>query len=193
MARPDWSEKMICFCAAMMSRSCSELRSVSRPPSLHHALELLVRDAHHDLREQSREAAVGVQREAQVAGLSRQALNGLLVQPQVEDGVHHARHREGRARADGDKQRVLRVAELLPRLGLDGAQAVNDLLPHPFGEVLAVRVVGVARLGRDDEAGRDGEPRPRHVGEPRALAAEQRARAAVALFEEVHPLVRLIL
>ena len=37
--------------------------------ALHHALELLVGHAHHDLAEKGGEAAVGVQRETQVAGL----------------------------------------------------------------------------------------------------------------------------
>ena len=152
-----------------------------------------MRDAHHYLAEESREAPVCVERESKVAGLRREPLHGLLVEPEVQDGVHHSRHREGRARADGDEQRVLVVAEPLSGLRLDGAQAVYDLLPHPFGEVLAVRVVGVADFGRDDETGRDGQARARHVGESRALAAEKCALASVAFLEKINPLVRLIL
>ncbi len=81
------------------------------------------------------------------------------------------------------------VAEALAGLLFDLAQALDRLLPHPFGEVLAALVEGVARLGGDDEARRDGQPRPRHLAQPRALAAEQRARVAAPLVEQVDPLV----
>src|ERR1700754_5096675 len=152
-----------------------------------------MRDAHHYLAEESREAAVCVEREAQVARLRGETLNGLLVEAEVEDGVNHARHREGRARADGDEERIFGVAELLAGLRLDRAQTFDDLLPHAFWEIFAVGVIGVAGFGRDDEAGRHGQSRARHVGEARALAAEQRGLLAVALLEKISPLVRLIL
>jgi hypothetical protein len=57
-------------------------------------LEVLVLDAHDDIAEHVDQAAVGVVGEAAVAGLLGEALDGLVVEPEVEDGVHHAGHAE---------------------------------------------------------------------------------------------------
>ena len=73
------------------------------------------RDGQHDPAEHRDEAAVGVPAEALVAALGNEALQGRLVEAQVEDGVHHARHGELGAGADGDEERVLRIAEALAR------------------------------------------------------------------------------
>ena len=56
-----------------------------------------------DLAKQLDEAPVSVRGEPRVAGEVRQASHGLAVQAQVEDGVHHPRHGEFRARAHGDE------------------------------------------------------------------------------------------
>ena len=69
------------------------------------------------------EAAVAVPREARVAGLGRQRLDGLVVEAEVEDRVHHAGHRVAGAGADRHQQRVLQVAELLAGLLLERGDA----------------------------------------------------------------------
>ena len=60
-------------------------------------LELFVVDAEHDLAEQLDEPPVRVPREPLVAARPRKALDGPVVEAEVEYGVHHARHRDGRA------------------------------------------------------------------------------------------------
>ena len=67
----------------------------------------------HDVAEHLHEAAVGVPGEALVAGRLREPLDRVVVQAEVEDGVHHARHRLAGAGAHRHEQRVLRVAEAL--------------------------------------------------------------------------------
>ena len=76
---------------------------------------------HHD------QPAVGVIDEARVVGRLDHALGGLLVQADVEDRLHHAGHGLARARAHGDQQRVVRVAELLAHDLLDVLQARGNL------------------------------------------------------------------
>ena len=81
-------------------------------------------------------------------------LHRVVVEPQVEDGVHHPGHRERRAGAHGDEQRVDVVAEALAHVGLERAQGVGDLVDQPVGERVVRGHVGVAGLGGDREAGR---------------------------------------
>ena len=150
-------------------------------------LELLGLDAEDDFPEHLNEAPVGVEREAAVVRQLRQSLERLRVEPEVEDRVHHAGHRELRARAHRDKQRILDVAELLAGLFLDVVQCLDRLIPHAVGELLARGVVSVAGLGRDREPGRHRQSGPRHLGDPRSLAPQQVAHVLIPLFEEVDP------
>jgi hypothetical protein len=54
--------------------------------------------------------------------------DGLVVEPQVEDGVEHARHGLAGARADRDEQRVGGIAQPAAGLLLQAAERLRDLL-----------------------------------------------------------------
>ena len=82
-------------------------------------LELAFRHVHHDVSEHHDEAPVAIEREGLLAAQPRETFGGLVVQAEVEDGVHHARHREFRAGTHGEQERVRRVAQLLPHVGLE--------------------------------------------------------------------------
>ena len=58
-------------------------------------------EAHDNVTVHLDEAAVRVPGETLVVGLASQPGNRLVIEPEIEDGVHHARHRCARARADG--------------------------------------------------------------------------------------------
>ena len=75
---------------------------------------MLVGHAQRDFAEQLDEAAIGVIGEALVAGLLDQPVQGGFVEAQIEDGVHHARHRHGRTRAHRNQQRIVAPPKLLP-------------------------------------------------------------------------------
>ena len=60
-------------------------------------LERIVPDLEHHVRVHLQEAPVAVVREALVAGYPGQRLHGPVVEPQVQDRVHHPRHRDGPA------------------------------------------------------------------------------------------------
>ena len=72
-----------------------------------------------------------------MAGRLREPGDGVVVEAEVEDRVHHPRHRDGRARAHGDEQRVVRVAEVLARLALERGDVLCDLGLEPFRQLAA--------------------------------------------------------
>ena len=156
-------------------------------------IEALAVHAHHDPPEHLDEPAIGVPAEALVAGQGDQAVEGLLVEPEVEDRVHHPGHRELGARADAHEERVGDVAEALGRLALDFADGLQDVLPEARRELLPRAEVVVAGLGGNGEPGRHGQPGDGHLGQTRTLAAEQIAHRGIALGQTAAPRVDVAL
>ena len=141
---------------------------------LQRVLEELALDAEDRLAEHLDEAAVGVPREAVVAGLLGQALHRLVGEADVEDRVHHAGHRELRAGADRHQQGVVGLAELLAHALLQRVEVRTHLVTQRRRLLAAVQV-DLAGLGGDREARRDREDpgwssrrgsRPCHRGGP---------------------------
>jgi hypothetical protein len=158
---------------------------LQRPERLLKAMRV---DAVDDLAVHLEEPPVRVVGEAGISGGRGEPLDRLVVQAQVEDRVHHPRHRHGGARADGHEERVVRVGEPLPGRLLESAQVLLDLLLEPGRKPLARAHVRDARLGRDREAGGDRDRECRHLGEARTLAAEQLPAELRALTEVVYVL-----
>nr|BFE69143.1 hypothetical protein GCM10020092_024440 [Actinoplanes digitatis] len=105
------------------------------------------------LSEHLNEPPVRVPGEALVAaGLCREARDALVVEPDVEHGLHHAGHREGGTRTHRDQQRVARVTQPTAHRGLQRGEMGVDLLGQPGG-VVAGGQVGLAGAGRDGESG----------------------------------------
>jgi hypothetical protein len=154
--------------------------------------EIVVAQAQHHVGIHGDEAAVAVEGEAAVARQFRQPLDRLVVEAQIQDGVHHPRHRGPRARAHRDQQRVGRVAERLADDALDLLQARGDFGGQVGGIGLAVGIVVDAGLGGDREARRDRQSQRGHLGEVGPLAAEQVLHRRIAVggpaAEAVHPL-----
>jgi hypothetical protein len=151
--------------------------------------EVVAVDVVDDLAVHLDQAAIRVLREAWVARPAGEALGCLVVEADVEDRVHHPGHRDRGARADGDEQRILRVAEPLAGRLLEAGQVLVDLLGEALREV-AARHVGAAGIGRDREAGGDRDAELRHLREPDPLAAEQLAAALGGLVQAVDVAVR---
>ncbi len=145
--------------------------------------------AEHYVAVHSHEAPVAVVGEAWIAGGRDDALHRIVVQPEVEDRVHHARHAGAGARTHREQQRVGRVTERLAGVLLERHESRLDLRDGALG-VAAVERVRVADLGRDREARRHGKADPGHLGEIRPLAAEQGLHLLVALTETVDVLAR---
>ena len=144
-------------------------------------LERLVLDAHRGRAEHVEDSAVAVVGEPHVARLPGDALDRGVGQAEVQDRVHHTGHRQGGTRADRDQERVLGVAELGPVERLHLLDCGVDLRLDAVGELLAVVVVGGADFGGDREARRDGDSDDAHLGEVRALAAQERFHLGLAV------------
>ena len=154
-------------------------------------LEYAVVDAEHDVRIHLDEAAVAVVGEPLVAGRGGKPLDCRVIEAEIEDGVHHAGHRGGRARTHRHQQRVFRIAEG----GADGEAKLGQRRHH-LGVKIArqLALMGVemaADLGADGEAGRHRQAEARHLGKVGAFAAEQllHPRRAIggAAAKAVHP------
>ena len=152
-----------------------------------HLLERLVRQPEHDRAEHLHQAAVGVEGEPAVGREHREACGDRVVHAEVEHRVHHAGHRELGAGTAGDEEGVARIAEALAGLLLDAGERLCQLVPQPRREPVRGQV-GVAGFRGHDQAGRHRQSQLRHLGEVRALAAEQRLHRGVALVEQVDPL-----
>ena len=148
-------------------------------------LEGVGRYVHHDLAEHLDEPPVGISREPHIAlGLLREPFDGAVVQPEVEDRVHHPGHRELRSGPDGDEERVLGIAEALVHRLLEPREMLAGLLQH-LGRWATVAEEPQAGLGGDREPGRDREPHVRHLGEVGSLAAQEILHVLVAFGEVV--------
>ena len=135
-------------------------------------VEVVALEVEHDAAVHRDEAPVGVVGEPGVAGLGGQALHRLVVEPEVEDRVHHPGHRELGAGAHAHEQRIRRVAERLAHRLLDLADGLGHLGVERRRP--ATVEVGAAGVGGDGEPRRHRQPEHRgHLGEVGALAAEE--------------------
>ncbi len=152
-------------------------------------LELVLVDSEHDVGEHHDEAPVRIVDEAFVAALSDQAFDGLGVEPEIEDGVHHAGHRELGPRPHGDEEGVLGIAQALAQIFFDGREGGPNLVHQARRHRCAIRVVLVADLGSDGKPRGDRKADVRHLGQIGALASKQVFHGGVALGEKVHAFV----
>ena len=148
-------------------------------------LEIFFADFHNDVRIHLDEAAIAVVCPTGVAGFGGERLHDFLVEAEVEDGVHHARHGSARTRTNGDEQRVFLVAEFFAADLFHLVDVVHDLGLDLGIDLAAVLIILRAGLGGDGEALRNGKTDVGHFREVRALTAEQLAHLRVALRKEV--------
>ena len=140
---------------------------------------------HHNVREHLHETAVGIISKTGVVRQLRKALHGLVVQAQVQDGVHHAGHGSARAGAHGHEQGIVHIAKLLAGNLLQLADVLVDVSHDFFVDLAAVVVVLCAGLGGNGEALGHRHAGIGHLSQVRTLAAEDLAHVLVALAEQV--------
>ena len=152
-------------------------------------LELFLRDFHDHVGEHLDEAAVGVIRKTRVVRELGETLDDLVVQAQVQNGVHHAGHGSARAGTDGNEQRVLRIGELLAADFLHLAQVLVDLRLDFIVDLAAILIVLGAGLRGNGEALGNRHAGLGHLSKVGALAAQELTHVLVAFREQVHKLV----
>ena len=124
----------------------------------------IFRDAQHDVREHRDKAAIGIPGKAIVCRELGERVDGAVVEPEIEDRVHHAGHRDARAAAHGNQQRVFDRAEAFAGAFFELAHRGVDLLVQAVGEDAAGIVKLQARFGGDRKAGRHGQTGGGHLG-----------------------------
>ena len=144
-------------------------------------LEQIGVDAHDDVGEHLDKAAVAVPGKARVLCLGDESLDGIVVEAQVENRVHHAGHGERSTRAHRHEQRVTGVAELLAATGLEVGLGGYDLIERSFGPNITGTGVLNAGLAGNGKATGDRQADTAHLGKVSALATKHKVHGLVAL------------
>ena len=166
-----------------------ELDALFRLHLVDELLEVLLADFHNDVGIHLDKSSVAVPSPSGVTGLVCDDLHDILVQTEVEDGVHHAGHRCTCAGADGNEKRILLVAELLAGDLLHLCDVGHDLSHDAVIDLSAVLVILRAGFGGDGEALRDRKSDVGHFSKVCAFTAEQLAHIRVAFGKQVAILV----
>ena len=152
-------------------------------------------EPHHHVAEHLDEAAVAVVGKTGVAGMGGKPFDRDVVQPEIQDRIHHARHGGARARAHRDQQRVIRIAEAGAGGVADFAQRLLDLGLEAGRKAAMVGIISSAHFGRDREPRRHRQAELHHLGQVGAFASQQRRKFAATLGavrrKDVHHLRRL--
>ena len=98
-----------------------------------------------------------------------QALHAVLIETQVQNRVHHARHAYDRAGTNGRPREIGLAAELLARGLLKALYVLFDLFQQARRQPSALLVVFNAGLGGDGESGRHRKTYTGHLCQPGAL------------------------
>ena len=155
-------------------------------------LEVLLADFHNNVGEHLDETSVGViyktlKRRIRVA--LDHSVNNVVVQTQVQDGVHHAGHGCTRAGTNGNQKRILQIAELLAVDLFHLLDAFHSLCHDLVVDLASVFVILCTSLSCDSEALRYRKTDAGHLSQVCTLAAEQVAHGHVAFAKHVDPFV----
>ena len=90
----------------------------------------------NDFAEHLNKTAVGIVSKAFIACQLYQPLDGLVIDTQVQYGIHHAGHREFCTRAHRDEQRIVLLAEAFARLLFNDLHGCQYLFPHARRKIL---------------------------------------------------------
>ena len=138
---------------------------------LQQMFEVVHRYAKHHARVHLDEPSVRVVGKPCVLALVSQCHHGSIVESEVENRFHHARHRDRRARSHRDEKRIFCVAEFLAGNFFEPRYVAFDFGAESVGVLTASQVLDAFAAG-DGKARRNGNAQIRHLGEVRALAAE---------------------
>ena len=147
--------------------------------AIENVLELLLGNVEDHVAEHLDEAAVGVIGKAGIIAAPGERLDGLVVEAEVEDGVHHAGHGELGAGTDRDEQRIFARAELLALHLFQLLQRVEHLGLDLRAQFAAH--VFAAGLGLNGEPGRNRKAGIGHLSQAGAFAAQNVLHFAVAI------------
>ena len=180
------------FCQFLQVR-CSQLDVVGDALLLFHLVDelfkILLADFHDNVREHLDETTVGVIYKAlefRIGVACDHCGDDVVVQTEVQDGVHHAGHGSAGTGTDGNQQRVLQIAELLAVDLFHLADELHDLCHDIVIDLAAILIVLSAGLGSDRKALRDRKANVAHLSEVSTFTAEQLTHRCVAFGEQIN-------
>jgi hypothetical protein len=125
----------------------------------------------HHLGETLHQAPVAVPGQTWIAGTADDRLDGDVVDPDIEQGLHHSGHRHRGAAAHRDQQRPAASAEAQPALALDVADAFGQCIAQ-FARRTAGRLLEMAgKAGRQNKGLRHRQTGSSHGGQVAGLEA----------------------
>ena len=155
--------------------------------------EHLARHLQHGLAEHLQQPPVGIPGEALVAGFLGKPLHAGVVEPDVQHRLHHSGHRERRTGTDADQQRIMAIAEPAADVVLQTAAAPSSPAPAARRARCPARRYSRQASVVMVNPGGTGRPQLGHLGQVRALTAEQILLVLVALGEVEHVLGHRVL
>ena len=155
-------------------------------------LKILLADFHYDVGVHLDKPSIAVPRPSLIASLSGDGVDHGLIQAQVQDGIHHARHGCPGTGAHRHKQRILGIAELLAGDLLHFANMLIDLPLDLVVDLLPVLIVLSTSVRGDRESLRHRQPQLGHLRQVCTLAAEKLTHIRIALRKQVHPFLHIV-
>ena len=148
-------------------------------------IEIGVRQSQADFAEKLQETAVGVIDEALILGQLDHAFGRFIIEPQIENGVHHSRHGQGGTGADRYQQGLGRVPEAFAGLGFQGRHVIMDFVHETFRELRPLSEIIQVGVGGDAEPRRHWQTNLGHGAQSGSLASQQLFIGPVAFLEGI--------
>ncbi len=166
------------------------LDALARLHLIDEGLKILLAHFHNHVGIHLDEPAVAVPGPAGVAGLGSHHRHHVLIEAQVQNGIHHARHRGPGAGTDRDQQGVFLIPELLTGDFLQLVHVGHDLGLDFIVNLAAILVILGAGLRRNSKALGNRQSDVGHFGQIRPLATQKLPHFSVTLGKEIDILVR---
>ena len=154
--------------------------------------EVLLTNFHNNVGEHLNESSVRVIYEpfkSRIRIAFDHCSNNVVIQTEVQDGVHHTRHGSTSTRTNGNQQRVLLIAELLAVDFFHLLNAVHNLCHDFVVDLAAIFIVLGTSFCGDGEALRYRKTDCGHFSQVCTLASEQVPHGHVAFAEHINPFV----
>ena len=126
---------------------------------------------HHNAPVHLKETTVGVPRKFCIAGLLGKGLNNFVINPEIENGVHHTGHRFTCTGTDRKQKGILEITKFFTHGLFDLCNVCLDFGIESLGVFLTVVVIIRANFGRNGETSRNRNTNAAHFGKIGTFAA----------------------
>ena len=145
--------------------------------------KVLLADFHDDVGKHLDETAVGVidkTLKLRIGIALDHGGNHFVIQPEIQDGIHHARHGSTSAGAHGNQQRILQITELLSVDLLHLFHVFHDLGHNLIIDLAAVSIILGACFGGNGKALGNRKADVAHFGKVGTFSAEELTHGCIA-------------